>query len=411
MGENLRLWGKILGTEGDYYVAEGELKSYGPSSGTDCYVKCAKELAAVANEYTKLRYYETDPSSGRPPPPICLPGTDFDVEPRGQGANYCAYWVTPGGAAPWVRLPAARASHIVAARSTQKLFTGNLDTAIATTPWFPGDERDLLRAQIARITSTCKLAVTGWWKAHDDENLAKYKIVVDVDEEMGNPQAGFESLNEASSWVHAAPYLLNNGRCEYGKDKIEEAQGDADNPLLPENDATNLFAALDKEAEFDAEKAMGDVIGATIDQDIIKFVDVPPDQGGLTPEEDPAHRAWSVKVCGDKGEYGADSISHRVVAVKSRTWPGAVAVAQADAIRGKKFANLYVGYGLKCGTLVPSHPPSGLPVINTCPIMPLEPDEVQEMYEKNAIPQDEANEPNPQEVEQESDAEGQFDDE
>lgn len=42
--------------------------------------------------------------------------------------------------------------------------------------------------------------------------------------------------------------------------------------------------------------------------------------------------------------------------------------------------------------------------------MPLEPDEVQEMYEKSPNPQDEANEPNPQEVEQESDAEQQVDD-
>merc|ERR1719456_2033874 len=112
------------------------------------------------------------------PPPLVLPGTDYDVEPQGIGSNVCAYWVSAGGAAPWVRLPAARASHIVAARNMQKLLTGNLGSAIAATPWFPGDERDLLRAQIARITSSCKLAVTGWWKVEEGSK----KLTIDADD-------------------------------------------------------------------------------------------------------------------------------------------------------------------------------------------------------------------------------------
>jgi radial spoke head protein 4A len=403
--ENLRLWGKILGTEGDYYVAEGVLKPYGRSSGgVDPVVKCAKELAAVALENTKKNLYETTPGEGQAPPPIVLPGTDFDVEPRGQGANACAYWVSAGGASPWVRLPAARASHIVAARNVQKLFTGSLDTAISSTPWFPGDERDLLRAQIARITATCKLAVAGWWKV--DENDPK-KILVDTDEEQGNPQAAFADLDQPAGWVHASPYLLNNGRSDYGLEQLEAAQGE-EIPLLPENDWGALSAALGKEQEFDEPKPMDTVLGAAIDTDVVRFVDIPTPGDGLDPEN-PAHKPWSIKVCGDKGLYG-DEQTHRIVAVKSRIWPGAVAVAQADPLRGKKFANLYVGYALKCGTLVPSHPTSGMPVVGTCPVMPLEPGEVQEMYEKSPNPQDEANEPNPQEVEQESDAEQEIDD-
>jgi radial spoke head protein 4A len=403
--DSLRLWGKILGTDGDYLVAEGVLKSYGAPVGVDPAVKSAKALAAVAVENTKNRLYDTTPGEGRPPPPIVLPGSEFDVETQGQGANACAYWVSAGGAAPWIRLPSARASHIVAARCMQKLFTGNLDASIAATPWFPGDERDLLRAQIARITSTCKLAVTGWWKV--DENDPR-KIVVDTAEDTGDPQAAFGDLDQQATWVHAAPYLLNNGRSDYGKEALEAAQGE-DPPLMLESDWTALSAALDKENEFDEPKPMDTVLGATVDTDVVKFVDIPTPGDGLDPE-DPSHKPWSTKVCGDRGVYG-DEPSHRVVAVKSRTWPGAVAVAQADPVRGKKFANLYVGYGLKCGSLVPSHPASGMPLAGTCPIMPLEPDEVQEMYEKNPVPQDEMNEPNPQEVEQESDAEQQVDEE
>jgi radial spoke head protein 4A len=403
--QSVRLWGKILGTDGDYYVAEGVLKSYGAPVGVDPAVKSAKALAALALENTKKNLYNTTAGEGAPPPPLVLPGMDYDVESQGTGANACAYWVSAGGSKSWIRLPSARASHIVASRNIQKLFTGNLDAPIVSTPWFPGDERDLLRAQIARITATCKLAVTGWWKV--DENDPK-KILVDTDEEKGEPQAAFGDLDQPASWVHASPYLLNNGRSDYGREALEAAQGE-DPPLLLEKEWEALSGALDKENEFDEPKPLESVIGATIDQDVIKFVGIPTAGDGLE-QENPAHRNWSVKVCGDKGVYGEEA-SHRVFAVKSRTWPGAITVAQADPLRGKKFANLYVGYGLKSGTLVPSHPASGMPVAGTCPMFPLEPDEVQEMYEKAPNPQDEANEPNPQEVEQESDAEKQVDEE
>merc|ERR1711990_93857 len=91
--EGLRLWGKILGTGGDYYVAEGVLKSYGTPAGPDPAVKSAKALAALAMANTKMNLYAGE---GVPPPPLVLPGTDYDVEPQGSGANACAYWVSTG---------------------------------------------------------------------------------------------------------------------------------------------------------------------------------------------------------------------------------------------------------------------------------------------------------------------------
>merc|ERR1711972_578338 len=83
--------------------------------------------------------------------------------------------------------------------------------------------------------------------------------------------------------------------------------------------------------------------------------------------------AWSIKVVGDRGVYkfGEDSKSNRVTAVRSLVWPGAVTVAQ-----GTKFANIYIGYGLKCGTLVPSNRTSGLPLDGTSPFMPLAPGDI-----------------------------------
>merc|ERR1719370_1072246 len=72
--EKLRLWGKVLGTHGDYYVAEGVLQAL-PSVG------------------------------GQPGKPV-LPGDpEYDVEPQGEGANSCCYLVSAGGTSPWIRLP------------------------------------------------------------------------------------------------------------------------------------------------------------------------------------------------------------------------------------------------------------------------------------------------------------------
>merc|ERR1712217_238245 len=106
---------------------------------------------------------------------------------------------------------------------------------------------------------------------------------------------------------------------------------------------------------------------------------------------------------GDKALYGMDpdQKSHAVISLKSLIWPGAVTVAQ-----GSKFSNLYVGYGLKCGTLVPPNKESGVPLDRTSPFWPLAPEDI--MEEPADI--DEKEEPNPQE-EAGSDGQDEFDEE
>merc|ERR1719230_189343 len=63
--ESLRLWGKVLGTEGDYLVAEGMLTSIPKPTGDDVEV----------------------------PVPVMPDSPEYDVEPRGEGANSFTYWV------------------------------------------------------------------------------------------------------------------------------------------------------------------------------------------------------------------------------------------------------------------------------------------------------------------------------
>ena len=100
----LRFWGKIYGTNADYFVVEGTLAK-------------AEEKAA-------------DPS----------------VEKRGTGVNKYVYWVTDNLLDDWVQLPDAKAEHIVAARQIKHLMTGDLNASIDSNPLFPGKERHFLRA-------------------------------------------------------------------------------------------------------------------------------------------------------------------------------------------------------------------------------------------------------------------------
>jgi len=332
--ESLRLWGKVLGTGGDYYVAEGTL---GPAE----------------------------------PTPVALPGSpDDDVEPRGQGANRCIYWVTKGGFDPWVRLPHARASQIRAARSIKHMMSGDLSSEVISTPWFPGGEEQLLRAQIARITSTCTLAPKGYFEADDEAPVKNtIRMVEGALEAFPSP----EELATQGGWVHAAPFLLSTGKSSWPD--VDALEG-----KITEEQAEELKAQADNEPE----KAMLEGIEADLEE--------------LKPEEAESGPAWSIKNYGDEGVYssGDGTKTLRVTAIRSMIWPGAVTV-----VKGNRFANLYVGYGMKCGTLVGPEKESGLPLRGTMPLMPLAPEDI--MDEPADL--EEHEEPNPIQDEAESDKE------
>lgn len=157
----MRLWGRIYGTQKDYYVAEGE-----------------KESAAA----------------GDLPP---------DVEPRGTGVNKYAYWVTDSVTGEWVELPDATPTTIRLARQIKRMFTGNLEAEVIVNPHFTGKEKDLLRAQIARIVQLHSLVPKGLYKEAEDNE----REIADVDEaERKFPT--FEQLTDLDTWCHLAPNVL-----------------------------------------------------------------------------------------------------------------------------------------------------------------------------------------------------------
>jgi len=358
--ESLRLWGKVLGIEGDYYVAEGTLGM---------------------------------PPGAAPQEPA-WPGTpDFEVEPSGEGANTCIYWVKSGGFEPWVRLPNARAGHIVASRNIKRLMTGNLSASVESSPWFPGSERHLLRSQIARITATCTLAVKGWYEEDavpppGQENPIKNKIKMVEGAVDAFPSP--DDLKTEAGWCHASPFLLSTGKSSWPDWEALEA-------LIPEeNEAEKEKLGKIKE-NFESQGLTNDA-----EPEHAMLEDIAADLEEMK-QEDEGSPAWQFKVYGDEGVYASGDATRtpRVFAVRSTIWPGAITVA-----KGTKFANLYVGYAMKCGSLVGPQKESGLPLRGTCPMLPLEPDAI--MDEPKDL--EEHEEPNPVQDEAESDK-GDVDDE
>lgn len=124
-----RFFGKIVGTEKDYYIAETQ-------------VEAGEEGEEV----------ERDP----------------DFEPNGTGVNVYTYWVTHSTMGAWTRLPDVSPAEVRAARQIHVLFSGDLDRDIFTNPFFFGKEKIYLRAQIARITHSTVLLPKGVMRTVED---------------------------------------------------------------------------------------------------------------------------------------------------------------------------------------------------------------------------------------------------
>eukprot|EP00440_Ansanella_granifera_P045098 gb/GFBE01048874.1/.p1 GENE.gb/GFBE01048874.1/~~gb/GFBE01048874.1/.p1 ORF type:complete len:443 (+),score=139.32 gb/GFBE01048874.1/:1-1329(+) len=165
----LRFWGKVLGTEADYYVAEAQREGGGDAEGD-----------------------EADP----------------DAEPAGQGANQYTYYATTDLAGDWRRLPDIKPREILAARSIKRLLTGNAGGKVVTHPYFDGKEEVYLRAQIARITADTVICVKGYLKREDEEAEEEGPIV--ENEEFVCPAPA--ELLKPEAWTHMQPHILLNGR-------------------------------------------------------------------------------------------------------------------------------------------------------------------------------------------------------
>ena len=95
----INFFGKILGTEKDYYIAEGVVEGEEEADGDE---------------------------------------KEADFEPKGTGVNKFTYFVASDSLSDWVKLPDLTSKQVNAARSIKVLFTGDLERKIFTNPFFDG---------------------------------------------------------------------------------------------------------------------------------------------------------------------------------------------------------------------------------------------------------------------------------
>ena len=205
------------------------------------------------------------------------------------------------------------------AKMIKYIFTGHLNAEINSTPPFPGKERHLLRAQLARITHATCIIPKGLLEVDEETQKEKYA------EEFAMPTTP-EEVKSFEIWAHQHANILQTGR------------------------VTHLAAPTMNEEEKDEYLAKVGETDPVIDRYRTLNEDAP--VTGL-------EFAWLSKVVGDVQPYNQlppkdGTVTYSVNVLKSLRWPGAVTVAQNG-----KFANMYIGHGLKRGDVAfnPTEPP------------------------------------------------------
>ncbi|KAF3691381.1 Radial spoke head protein 4 -like protein A Radial spoke head-like protein 3 [Channa argus] len=301
-----RLWGKILGTESSYIVAEAEYREGEDEEEQNTEEAVEEEEREPKSPDSEENEVDLLPQSTYKAPPL------VPKEAIGKGANKSVYYVCKEPGLPWVKLPSVTPAQITVARQIRKFFTGRLDTPIVSYPPFPGNEANYLRAQIARISAGTQVSPQGYFQSGEEDGEEEDEAPQDSYEV--NPEfEGFSAAEMAeslSTWVHHVQHILQQGRCTWVNMAVNPAE-----------DTNEDEEAEEKEEEPDEpEPEVGPPLLSPLSQDAEMF-NTPP---------------WSSKISSSL------TYQHAVAVLRSNLWPGAYAYAF-----GKKFENFYVGWGLK----------------------------------------------------------------
>ncbi|BHF70777.1 Radial spoke head protein 4 A [Sparganum proliferum] len=248
-----------------------------------------------------------------PPKPLWKPPPTVPVEAPGQGANKHAYFVLSEFGSDWELLPAVEPEQIKCARKIRLFFTGDLDATIISYPPFPGKERHLLRAQIARITAATLISPMNFYRFDEEEEESDDEEVHHehfVENEEYEPLTVAELADPSvTNWVHHAPYLLPQGRTKW----INVIQKD-------ESDSEDSEASSKTEEIDLPEPETGPPLLTPIAED--------QDPSGIPP--------WSAKLTSSRLPQFAMAV------LSSNLWPGAYAIGFEQ-----NFLNFYIGWGQK----------------------------------------------------------------
>ncbi|KAF4677368.1 Radial spoke head protein 4 A [Perkinsus chesapeaki] len=241
-----------------------------------------------------------------------------DAPGRLGGPNCYTYFVSNDGGRGWQALPHVLPAQIASARLIKKIFTGVLEAPVTTWPPFPGKERELLRAQIARIShATCLVPVD--YYIRDEETS---EVSVNSEYAGASPDTS-KLLNVTGYWRHGCDYIINaNGRTVWPEiAELEEGEEEPQEAVVQR-----------KMMARDSEKPMvGGPIGS----------------GEAS--------TWTGKCHGDCAQYATykqvdgaavkSYVTYGTVALQSTQWPGAAVVVG----NGGKHLHTYIGYGMKAG--------------------------------------------------------------
>ncbi|XP_071598700.1 radial spoke head protein 4 homolog A-like [Heliangelus exortis] len=309
--QTCRFWGKILGLEMNYIIAEvqfqeGEEEEEGEEE--DDSEEREKEMGEDEDEdEDETKKKDEPPKSTYKPPPV------IPKEENGTGANKYVYFVCNDPSNPWVKLPAVTPAQIVCARKIKKFFTGRLDAPIVSFPPFPGNEANYLRAQIARISAGTHISPIGFYQfpeeeGDDDEEGEGGRDTFEENPDF-QPLSVAEMVDSVSAWVHHVRSILEQGRCVWF------------NPFQKSEEEEEEEEGEEKEEEpGELEREVGPPLLTPLSEDE-GIQNIP---------------AWTA--------YPSTTLipQHAVAILQSNRWPGAFAFAS-----GKKFDNIYFGWGHK----------------------------------------------------------------
>jgi radial spoke head protein 4A len=192
------------------------------------------------------------------------PSAPIPKETVGTGANKYVYFVCNAPGKPWTRLPSVTPMQVQLSRKIRKYFTGRLDSPVLSYPPFQGNEANLLRAQIARISAGTHISPIGFYKfdeeAEGGEEEARDSYVVNEEFEA----ISVRELCDPNNWTHHVQHVLPQGRTKWWnpKQKNEEEEMEEDEeeekeePDEPEPEiGPQLLTPLSEDVEIDGQPA------------------------------------------------------------------------------------------------------------------------------------------------------------
>lgn len=264
--KSMRLWGKMLGTQQDYYIVEAE--------------RDAQPDWEPAFE-------------GEEPP-----------DPKAVMYSWYAYFVTTDLCASWTKLPELRPKELTVAREIKKLFTGRLDAPVITHPYFDGTEANLLRSQIALITADTTLCIKGIYTFPGEEEPPHLTRPTPDTKNVEFVWPAPSDLLHRSAWVHMQPHIMESG-LTFNEEPAEEA---------PEKDDVEAYT------KYLVAKA---VQGSDPKRDLMRGLEGDKLQWTIKQAGDTAMYNAPYGTTGEKPQRPR---SNAVTYVRSVSWPGAVCV-------------------------------------------------------------------------------------